>query len=333
MIYPYKKVNKWQDYVHVEFISISLIAVALGSIIGYTILTSPEKLFHFSIVPLFAGLIFEYYRIVQKWRTVLSTSLFAFFFSLVAFFPSKKESSYILASHIEAWPFYFLGFFILAIIYDGKGKKPLTEGITLMQSIAIIYWSFDCGLVQDESMFSRIILGLGGIFCLFAILNALFYVILSDAFRLILSAWSSVIMLIFALENIFRVSDNGEIEYISVLSQQLFVALQYFLLGISSIYIATNIVGLFAFFPFPFKERFFNQQYINDLKALHIERYSERQVNPLESLVCILLLSSIFYFNYQYQFLPRHIITWISFIFIPMILSIFSNIRQQNRRR
>ncbi len=332
----YEKKERFSIYINLPFICISLIIIAFIAfltIVIQKVFNTQQQLFHLYILPLFFGLIFEYYRIIQKWNVVLGTALASFMLSFTAFFPFKNQSQYLIEPHIEVWPFYFLGSFLLIAVCIGEVKKPLTEGITLIQSLAIIYWIFDFGLVQNNSIFSKILIGLGLIFCLLSFLNAFTYLILSDFNRLLLSAWSSIIMFIFSVDNIIRVYKNESIENISVLSQQAYVIIQYFVLGISSIHIVTNFIGLVAFIPLPLKERFFNSQYFYDLKTLHIERYSEKQVSILESSICLILLSCIFYINYQFQFLPRNFITWISFIIIPMILSIFRNIRKQNRKR
>ena len=61
--------------------------------------------------------------------------------------------------------------------------------------------------------------------------------------------------MLFAVDNIFRVYQNEQIENAEI-SHGLYIGLQYFLLGVSSIYIVQNFLMLFGFFPG--KGTFFN---------------------------------------------------------------------------
>lgn len=66
-------------------------------------------------------------------------------------------------------------------------------------------------------------------------------------------------MLAFATDNIIRVSSNPDIES-SYLSDGLYISLQYFLLGVSVLYIMQNYMLLAAFLPSK------NGNYKRDLK-------------------------------------------------------------------
>ena len=68
-------------------------------------------------------------------------------------------------------------------------------------------------------------------------------------------------MFAFAIDNIIRVFGNPEIQNL-YLSDGLYISLQYFLLGVSSVYVMQNYMLLIAFFPSK------NGNYRKDLKSL-----------------------------------------------------------------
>jgi len=56
-------------------------------------------------------------------------------------------------------------------------------------------------------------------------------------------------MVLFAIDNIIRVYQNEQIENTEDLTHGLYIGLQYFLLGASSIYFLQNLFMLIGFFP------------------------------------------------------------------------------------
>lgn len=133
--------KKWSTYFYAFgfFLLIFLIYII------YRIQVSERKLFTLSFIPLLLGIIYENKRLSTEWKIIALKILGSLILSFFAFLPGKHERNYNLESHIEAWPFTFLAFFILisVIFHDKKVVPKLTEGITLIQSISIIYWIFD----------------------------------------------------------------------------------------------------------------------------------------------------------------------------------------------
>jgi hypothetical protein len=73
------------------------------------------------------------------------------------------------------------------------------------------------------------------------LINAFTKIPLSKTNRLLLSLWSLIVMILFALDYIMNVFNNGEISDALSFQETLYVFVQYFLLGISAIYIAQNM--------------------------------------------------------------------------------------------
>lgn len=302
-------------------IILGVLGLALTIYIGYRSSISEQKLFSISLLALFLGLLFESFRITDNWKNVVYKFIGTYFFSLLCFLPGKKERVYNFENHIELWPYYFIFIFslITAIWYKDKVTAKLTEGITLLQSLSIIYWTIDYGFINIDNWFAKTLLIIALLFSVFTIIQSLTYFKLSRTVRLTLSIWSTIIMVAFATDNIYRVYQNEDIETTKYISQGLYIGLQYFLLGVSAIYITQNYMLLAGFLPNK------NGNYKNDLKETkkeHIDRYSENQVFIGHSILCILYALTIYGLNYKYQILPRHTMIWLVFLTFPLILKL-----------
>jgi hypothetical protein len=272
--------------------------------------TPGKRLIPISVLALIAGVLFEGKRVSEKWSTVFGITLVSLLFSLLALLPGKRESDYHFSNHIQMWPYWFIVFFaIFCVITQGDKVVPrFTEGITLLQSIAVTYWVIDYGFFNVEGYFIKTLMGIGVIFSLYSVFHAFTYVALTRGARLTLSLWSSLIMALFAIDNVYRVYQNEQIENTAEISHAAYIALQFFLLGISTIYIIQNMMMLIGFLPG--KGTFFNAAYFRDVRELknnHINRYSDRQVSIGYSLLCAFFASAVFGLNYYYQILPRHL--------------------------
>lgn len=133
-------------------------------------------------------------------------------------------------------------------------------------------------------------------------------------------------MFAFAIDNIIRVFSNPDIEDSNYLSDGLYIGIQYFLLGVSAVYIMQNYMLLVAFLPSK------NGNYKRDRKEIkkdHVDRYSDKQVNIGESLFCILFLTIVYWLNYKFQILPRHTMIWLVFLTFSLILYLITLVKEQ----
>ncbi len=309
-------------------IILCIVGLALTIYIGYRTSISDRKLFSVSLLALFGGLLFESFRISDSWKTVVYIFIGSYLFSLLNFLPGKKERNYNFENHIESWPYMFIFFFALAFAIFNKHKVTarLTEGITLLLSISLIYWAIDYRFTSNHNWFSISLLTIAFLLSAFSILNALTYLQLTKTARLILSIWSSVIMFAFAIDNIIRVFSNQQIESTKYLSQGIYIGLQYFLLGVSAVYIMQNFILLTEFLPSK------NGNYKNDLKEnikTHIDRFSDKQVFTGLSFFCILYALTIYGLNYYYRVLPRHTVIWLVIFSFPLIFQIANLVNRQ----
>jgi hypothetical protein len=303
-----------------HLIILGLLIIGLLSVTGYFINlvnNSDRKIIQLNFIALLLGLTFEYKRIVLKWTTVLWTALAAFIFSFFAFAKGKNETVYLLDEHLEVWPYYFLGIFILfaTIIYFLEGTKKITEGITLLITISINYWIIANGYWYSEYIIVKCLIVLNLIFTAFSIFNSLSYKILGKATRLILSIWTAIITLVLSIDNILKLYKFKDIEHLPNLSSSVIVFFQFFFLGISSIYIAQNIGFIGAYLPG--KDY---MQNVRDITDEHLKRYSNEQVYISDSIIVIIISLTGFILNYFFNFLPVNFLIWTSVTITPILL-------------
>lgn len=327
-----KKKKLFGIYLTPLLIAAGFIGFILTFFIIYRASICDRNLFSISLVALFGGILFESLRVSDNWRTVAGIFAGAYLFSLLGFLPGKNEHSYNFDNHIEAWPYLFIFIFtlIFVVIHKDRVTEKLTEGITLLLSISIIYWAFDYGFINFNNWVSILMITIGFLFSVFSIINSLSRIQLSKTIRLILSTWSTIVVFSFAIDNILRVFNNPDIEGSKYLSEGLYIGIQYFLLGVSAVYVMNNYMLLVGFLPSK------NGNYREDLKENikeHIVRYSDEQVSIRHSLFCIVYCFIIYLINYKYQILPRHTMIWLVFLTFPIILQLITLLEGQKNYR
>lgn len=302
-----------------------LILLALV-IIGFIIATvyliqkanvSDRKILQLNFIALLLGLVFEYRRISEKWATVLWTALGAYVLSFFAFAKGKTQRVYIFEDHLEMWPYYFLGAFVLiamAVQYTSVTKK-LTEGITLLLTIAINYWIIANGYWDTSSIFVKFLIAINALLSIFAFYNAFSYSKLSNGVRLTLSLWSSVIALVLAVDNFLKLYKYRDIEHLPTFSDSALVFLQFFLLGISSIYITQNLTMVLAYLP--------GKKYletVREMNDVHLKRFSNEQVYIVDAIIVLIISLTAFVLNYSFEFLPTNFMIWTTITLTPLLL-------------
>lgn len=299
-----------------------ILAITFFGYVFYRVYHSEKTLISVMIIPLIVGIIFENKRLSSDWKTIALKILGALCISIVAFIPGKGETNYNFEHHIEMWPYWFICFFTLIsmVVHEEKIVPKLTEGITLLQSISIIYWIVDIGFLNFESLFAYVVMGIGIVFCLISLVHAFSYINLTRNARLFLSIWSSIIMIIFAVDHIYRVFHYDYFLDYVMLNEALNI-LQYFLLGVSLIYIFQNAYMLLVYLPD--RNSWYGKSQMRDIRKMnktHVDRYSNKQIRISDSSLALILTSGIYYLNYQYQVMPRHTLIWFLFWIFPFAI-------------
>lgn len=305
---------------------LGIVTILFTIYIAYKTPIGDNKLFSISILALIAGLLIESFRVSYSWKTVIyvfiGTYIGTYFMCLISFMGSEGEVIYD-SQFFDFWLYSFLFFFssISAIINKEKITAKLNEGVTLLLSISVIYWIFDYGFIINQNWLTITLTVIVLISSLFSILNAFTNIQLSKTIKIVLGIWSRIIIFAFAIDNISRVFSNQYIETSEYLSQGLYIGLQYFFLGISTIYIMQNFMLLFAFAPSRLDELLPSKYESYNMKDL-IDSFSETQVYIGHSLFCILYSVIIYIINYYYQVLPRNTIIWLVLFTFPLILQL-----------
>lgn len=261
------------------WIFIGLLVSALFVYLAYRINTSSRQLIPIGVIAIIAGVIFEGRRLSDKWSTFMLKVLGSFIFGFLSFLPGRGEKNYDFENHIEMFPYWFVVIFALFSIaaHGDKVVPKLTEGITLLQSIAVIYWVVDYGFLNIASVPFMVLIVVGLLFSLYSVFHAFTHTVLTRSSRLALSIWSSVIMMVFAFDSVFRTFQNEQIENTADITEGFYIGLQFFLLGVSCIYFIQNFLMLAGFLPG--RGTFFNAQYFRELNVLkkeHVKRSAIR---------------------------------------------------------
>ena len=266
---------------------------------------------------------FEFERIANNWTFVFWSMVGAFAFSCIAFLPGKYEQGDKLESHIQEWPYFFcLVMVIIAALTNGKKVTVvLDEGWTLLLTLAFVYWLIDMGALDGLIIFKVSLLAFIAMFSLYAIATAFLPFTLSKGNRLWLSIWSSLVMVILDLDNFHRVYGLGYAEATKDRWSSLLVVTNYFLVGMSSIYVVQNVFMLTEFIPSRDQTGFKNyRKDLVKLKKEHVDRYSDSQLDPRAAALCLVFACVIFGLNSYYHVVRSNFAIWIVFLVFPRIL-------------
>lgn len=295
-------------------------------LVGYKIHLAGSGLIPIGVAPLVAGVLFAGRRMAANWLDFLITSSMSFLLSFVAFLPNKRPSHYNVEPRVEAWPYTFMGIFILSLILTRpeKTQSRLSWQYILLQSTAVIYWVLDQGFFSTESLFLKLLMLIGLTFAFYSFFLTFTVSTLSKSTRLTLSTTSCVILILLAIDNIVKVYSNGDIANAANLAEASSTGIQYFLLGVSSIYIIENFMMLFGFLPG--KGRLLNAPYfleMKDLKNDHINRSPTSTVPVAHSAICIFVTGLAFFLNHHYHILPTDTAIWALFVTFPTLINLY----------
>jgi hypothetical protein len=289
------------------------------------------KLNQWNFFPLILGLIFQGKRLYGTWRPLIENFVIALGGSFFVFILTHKTTP--VEEKIFLITYAFLLCFILAFLAKFKKNRiliipQLTEGVTLLHSIAVIYWLVDFSRDYIYAKIFYVFFFIIFLFTLFSIINAFTKNPLSKTNRFLLSLWSSLIMILFALDYIISIFKNGEISDALSFQEGVFVFVQYFLLGISAIYIAQNINMILGFLPDKGERIFQSSSRRKVLKKDHIERFSEKQVSVWYSSFCLVFSASLFWFNYEFKIISKQSVIWIVFVSFPILIYCFEFVKK-----
>lgn len=211
-----------------------------------------------------------------------------------------------------------MGISIAYAYYMNESDKiipKLSEGISLLQSLAIVYLALNYNLPNSFNIIHFIIAGILTLFCGYTLYHSFSVKKHTDNSKFILSLWSSLIMLVFSIlyfNNIIKLNISNETSFVAII--------QCFLFGTSIIYFSQNVWLLIRFLPDKNEKTSHYKLRLKKLKNEHVSRFFDIQIFRQNALICILLVSGIYSLNYKYNVLNPLTIIWIVFTFFPIVV-------------
>ena len=300
--------------------------------IGFYFKQSITTITTLAAVNIVLGILYANFRI-EKNSSGYLISLFILIFSFVI--QLVLLSFYGDSISTQIWFFILLtvvalyGLVITPLYNEEKVTPKLGEGTTLLQSISFIYLVLELN-IRPQNLLETIVAIVFFLLMAFSVIHALTSIKLSTLHRFILSIWSSFIMLTFSIDYIYRTLVSKNVEFATNVIEAVNLGVEYFLFGVASIYFLNNALMMVGFLPIIhslLSTSTISKSYkdnITILKNRHIKRYSSTQVITLHSIICILTLVALFYFNHIYEILPRHVATWIAFIVFPISINLIT---------
>lgn len=268
------------------------------------------------VIPLFGGMWYEHNRRGTRWDMIFVFVVAAGFIGLLLSMMGKQVT-YVRV--LERWPWAFticFGFFS-GIMSGRKYTQRLTEGLTMLQSVALIYLITVKGFFTGSNALLKLLGVIWLAFAIFSIFQGLTHFNLNRRVRFILSIWSSFIMLLFSGIYVYDIlsADFGVATNAVVITK---AGLSFFLLGYSSLHMAHNWFMLFGFLPW--STRGFNKTHrkgMKELAKLHIARYNREQVPVPYAWFVLVVCALVFTVNYFFRLLPAMAVIWLLFWLLP----------------
>ncbi len=172
--------------------------------------------------------------------------------------------------------------------------------------------------MEAPNAFYKALSLIGILFSLYSLFHGFTKTKLTDRHRFILSIGSSCIMIFFAANYTLSMYLHGMINEFQTNWDFIYNMAQWFLLGISMIYMIHNLTMITQFFSKD-KSTSWKQYYRNvrNLSQKHKDRYSMHQVKIQYALVFTLLSGLLFYANHSLQIVSSQTVIWIVFASLP----------------
>lgn len=311
-------------------IIIGLVAlVALFSLyIAYRIVITKQPLMSLSFLALCLGIAYESHQINKNYLENCFYLGAAYLVSLSSFLPSKHEDYYNFDHHLESW-FYFLILCYLIIFILAQRSKviaQLTESNALVVSLCFIYWLIEIQLFYVKNSIVVLLPFSAVCFALFCLMHAFLKIPLTQNNRFIMSLGTTIIVSILSVTHFFQIFQNVDISLANTWQNTFLATFQYFLLGISTIYLVQNLLLLIEFLPSRS-----TTNYSAELKQAfeqHTQRFSNQQSSYSSALLCLILPICLFSINAIVQFFNPLMMVWLVIFTIQLLTRLFEKYTQ-----
>lgn len=312
-----------------DFRLLVLFCFAGTAYIIYKVNSIERTLISLSTTALMLGLFAESLRLGGFKKKVLSELLLAYALSFIVFIPLNFDD-YNLYNRIATWPAVFLGANALTsmVLFKDKIIPKINISHTSVWSLAIFYYVYDWGLLQDKDWIYRILGYLLLALSIFVLIVALQRRMLSQRQRVLLSSWSALIMIFFAADyalNLFLSTKYAS--EISIMDKvMLFVP--YFVLGMGLVYVLQNIYLVYDFIA---PENSEYKEQVKRVVATHLKRYDPKKPRFIFLFIFIIATIAFFWTNHRFDFLSKQTSVWLVFLLVSVLNE--SRYRSLEKRR
>lgn len=304
-----------------------LLALIPLSYLSYHIYTLKVRFIPVYLLVMLAGLISEYVQI-RPVKVVLSSIVISFFISLIVFLPGDFNDSAGFSKSVQGWPGIFFGALILTMLIRHQDRFVLkvNECLIMLQSLAIIYWMLDIGpVIFTQGVYMAVAAGVATL-VISSLYQAFSYKAVPPLQKLLLSVWSAIVFLYFGVNNASQLISTTDLNPSLSFFPLIFITAQYFMLGISSVYMAKSLTMISGFLKGKKESAKSYEERVRALTLMHISRVEDVQIKRGQSLTLILFSSLLFGVNYFLQLLPPGFVVWLVFITYPLVLFVYGRV-------
>lgn len=317
----------WNHITRIIFLSFKILLWSAGaSALAFMIYSSfqftgsLDHMFPIIVIPILLGIMYEYKNISKNWSKIANTFSIASIVSVLFFNQTTEKFG---QQFVDGWPYVLTVFFVITICLSDRSEitKKLQEKVLLIESIACLYW-----LIEVGGMFIFSLLPAFLIFIVLPILYVFNHIfrnrIPSDRTKMFLSIWSCFILFLFSFEYLVNTIFTSFNFHFELSHQTLLILIQFFLFGVSSIYMMNNFLLLSGFFSG--KNWIFGKGY----RALHVERYSDKQMSLKEGVFYLLFPLTTFGLNFYLQWVDKNLLILLVLFITPGIFPLFQRLKK-----
>lgn len=297
-----------------------LIVIIFYFYLFYIAFESEQSLVPLTMIALVLGLIYQSFKITKSTKRIIIYLVISAFFSLFAFFPNENETTYIFTDHLASWVYCFLiGFLlIMSVEHEKQITMPFGEGLSLLFCLAFSYWLFEKYLLNFEFILTQVLSVIVLLVTAFSILHALFKIKHNQFSRFILSISTCVAIVVLSLDNLFQLMHQGDLSLNKTWTANFILLIQYFLLGISALFLFQNMMLLLQYLPNKYTHSYFSD--IKENTQTHIKRFSEDQISWIEGVLCLGISVFVYTLNYYLRIIPPNMCIWLVIFLCPLLI-------------
>lgn len=296
-----------------------LLAIIPLYFMGRDIYNSPGHIVPIYLLVMLCGVISENSR-TSSVRMIFATILLAFFISCFNFL-GNYTNGHFNAESLKAWPYFFYAaiIFFMLIRHEKGFILKVHEGLVFLQSMAIVYWFIAATQISFHRASAIIVIGAVVLLFAFTAYHAFSQRTPSYGEQLVLSILSALIFVFFGVVNTSHLLSGADIDTSQLAPSLIFITLQYFMLGVSSVYIAKSLVMVYGFIPGKNEPTASYGERVVELVKMHLDRVDATQINKGYALITALFTLFIFGANYFFGLLPPTFVIWCIFVSYPLV--------------